>query len=442
MEKNIFTFNKNQCVGCEACVVACMNENEFQPAGHWKKVYATNTSHFPNLPLYYLSLSCNHCDEAPCLHNCPARAYYRDSDTGAVLHDASKCIGCKLCTWACPYDAPIYNPRSGIIEKCTFCSHRIEENLKPACASLCPTGALDFANEEFSSSQALESSPVPVSTGSSLKVEELVKKEGPRMDKSLFLENPAMDTGTTKHTSRISAIKEWPLLVFTLLTSILVALYALGNIGLNSNQWAILILGGGVLSAVISMFHLGRKFRLWRTLLNVRHSWLSREILFFIFFYASVFLDLLVIPIPKIIPLCFALLLLVSVDSLYTLAFWNWKIKIHSAQTIFSALSIFLLLNDSLEYLIALSIFRIALYIIRRPGYRNNRRQQIWMMSARLLSLILAIGIAFYTGHLWLASLVLLPGEVIDRIEFYNELNLPQQQHLEHNKSLFVPSAF
>lgn len=441
MEKNIFTFNKNQCVGCEACVVACMNENEFQPAGHWKKVYATNTSHFPNLPLYYLSLSCNHCDEAPCMLNCPARAYYRDSGTGAVLHDASKCIGCKLCTWACPYDAPLYNPRSGIIEKCTFCSHRIEEELKPACATLCPTGALDFTRQEFNSSQAFESSPVPVRTGSSMKVKELEKTEGPRMDKSLFLENPAIDTGTIKQPSRITALKEWPLLVFTLLTSILVALYAHGNIALSSNEWALLILGGGAVSAFISMFHLGRKFRLWRTLMNARHSWLSREILLFMLFYASVFVDLLVIPIPKLIPLSFALLLLISMDSLYTLAFWNWKIKIHSAQTLFSALSLFLLLNDSLEYLIALSIIRIALYIIRRPSYRNIRRQELWMMCARLLCLTLAIGFAVYTRQLWLATFILILGEVMDRIEFYNELNLPQQQHLEHSKSRFVPNA-
>ena len=426
MEKNIFTFNKNQCVGCEACVVACINENEFQPAGHWKKVYASNTSHYPNLPLYYLSLSCNHCDEAPCLLNCPAKAYYRNDSTGAVLHDVAKCIGCKLCTWACPFDAPIFNPQSGIIEKCTFCSHRIEEELKPACATLCPTGALDFTTQEFNSSQALESSPVPVQIGSSLKVDELQQKEGPKMDINLFLENPVPDKSIPLSTSRISAFKEWPLLVFTLLTAIIVALYAHGDDGISIAAWTLLILGGSAASAIISMFHLGRKFRVWRTLMNVRHSWLSREILFFILFYASVLVDLLIYPMPKIIPLVSALLLLISIDSLYTLAFWNWKIKIHSAQTLFSAFSIFFLLNGSLEFLIVLSIIRIALYIVRKPKYRDMKRQQVLMMCARLLCLALATGIAFYSRRLWLATFVLILGEVIDRIEFYDELNLPE----------------
>jgi Fe-S-cluster-containing dehydrogenase component/DMSO reductase anchor subunit len=441
MEKNIFTFNKNQCVGCQACVVACINENEFQPAGHWKKVYASNTSHYPNLPLYYLSLSCNHCDDAPCLLNCPAKAYYRDESTGAVLHDAAKCIGCKLCIWACPYDAPVFNPQSGIIEKCTFCSHRIEEGLKPACATLCPTGALDFTKQEFDSRHAFESSPVPVRIGSSLKVNDLEQKEGPKMDNNLFLDNPEPDK-SARHVSSISAVKEWPLLVFTLLTALIVALYAHGEDGVSITEWNLLILGGGAASVIISMFHLGRKFRVWRTLMNVRHSWLSREILFFILFYASVLVDLLLFPMPKIITLIFALLLLISIDSLYTLAFWNWKIKIHSAQTLFSALSIFLLLNDSLEFLIALSIIRIALYLIRKPKYRDMKRPQVWKMCARLLFLTLAICIAIYSRHLWLAAFVLMLGEVIDRIEFYDELNLPQHYHLEHNKSPFVPNAF
>ena len=160
--------------------------------------------------------------------------------------------------------------------------------------------------------------------------------------------------------------------------------------------------------------------------MNVRHSWLSREILFFILFYASVLVDLLIYPMPKIIPLVSALLLLISIDSLYTLAFWNWKIKIHSAQTLFSAFSIFFLLNGSLEFLIVLSIIRIALYIVRKPKYRDMKRQQVLMMCARLLCLALATGIAFYSRRLWLATFVLILGEVIDRIEFYDELNLPE----------------
>ena len=159
MEKNIFIFDYNQCVGCHACVVACINENGFQEPKQWRNIHQSNNTHFPQLPLFYLSLACNHCADAPCLKNCPANAYSRDEKTGAVIHHSEKCIGCQYCTWACPYDAPKFNPKEGIIEKCTFCNNRIEENLKPACANLCPTGALDFTLVELSRQESVKSSP-------------------------------------------------------------------------------------------------------------------------------------------------------------------------------------------------------------------------------------------------------------------------------------------
>ncbi|HKK80676.1 MAG TPA: 4Fe-4S dicluster domain-containing protein, partial [Prolixibacteraceae bacterium] len=126
MEKNIFIYDYNKCVGCHACVVACTNENGFQSPETWRNIHSSNSIHYPQLPLFYLSLACNHCDDAPCLQNCPAHAYSRDEKTGAVIHHPEKCMGCKYCTWACPYDAPKFNPKEGIIEKCTFCNHRIE----------------------------------------------------------------------------------------------------------------------------------------------------------------------------------------------------------------------------------------------------------------------------------------------------------------------------
>ena len=79
------------------------------------------------------------------MHSCPALAYERDAVTGAVLIRSELCIGCKYCSWACPYGAPQFEPDSGVMGKCTFCSHRLADGLKPACASLCPTGALDYA---------------------------------------------------------------------------------------------------------------------------------------------------------------------------------------------------------------------------------------------------------------------------------------------------------
>ena len=225
MEKNIFIFDQNKCVGCHACVIACMNENGFQSPDQWRNIHKSQDINFPHLPLFYLSLACNHCDDAPCLQNCPALAYSRDEKTGAIIHDPDKCIGCKYCTWACPYDAPKFNPKTGIIEKCTFCNHRIEEDLKPACAELCPVGALDFINTEFTREESNESSPVPVNVGSHIKVNKLRKSAGPEMDLALFNDQTEKRKQKKKH-QKISAYEEWPLIIFTLLSATLVSLYA------------------------------------------------------------------------------------------------------------------------------------------------------------------------------------------------------------------------
>lgn len=426
MEKSIFIFDNNRCVGCQACVVACVNENGKQSAGGWKKVYSSNPSHFPALPLFYLSLSCNHCDEAPCLKSCPTRAYYRDGSTRAVLHHPEKCIGCKICTWACPYDAPVYNPQAGIIEKCTFCQPRLEEGLKPACACQCPVGALDYAFQEFDAGQALDSSPVPVRIGSSLKVVELENKEGPRMDASLFADNPIPEAKVPRSTTRITALKEWPLVVFSLLNALLVGFHAhliMSSGSVSGNFW---ILAGGGLSAVFSLFHLGRKSGAWRSLANLRHSWLSREILFLFLFYLSVLIDLFLAPLPRVIPLTLGALLLISIDTLYSLAFWKWKIKIHSSQTLFLAVSLFCLLQESLMLFMGLSILRLGLYVFRQPKPGQLSWIYSMLMSFRVLALTAAILLAFITGNLWISALCFLSGELLDRIEFYNELNVPE----------------
>ena len=169
----------------------------------------------------YLSLACNHCDDAPCLKNCPAKAYHHDVTTGAVIHTAEKCIGCKYCTWACPFDAPKYNPSLGVVEKCTFCNHRLQEGKQPACAHLCPTGALSFEVQQFSREESRVSSPVPVDVGSHFKQVELRKQQGPEVDPMLF-ENVKPEQSASS-SQKITAAKEWPLVIFSLIASSLVA---------------------------------------------------------------------------------------------------------------------------------------------------------------------------------------------------------------------------
>ncbi|MDX9696388.1 MAG: DmsC/YnfH family molybdoenzyme membrane anchor subunit [Bacteroidales bacterium] len=420
MERNIFIFDQNKCVGCHACVVACMNENGFQTPEQWRNIHKSNEIHTPNLPLFYLSLACNHCDDAPCLKNCPALAYSRDKKTGAIIHHPEKCIGCKYCTWACPYDAPKFNPKTGVVEKCTFCNHRIEDGLKPACANLCPVGALDFVNTEFSREESALSSPVPVNVGSGIKIKRLRKIKGPEIDSNLFTDQPEHVKQKVK--KKITAREEWPLLLFTLLSALLVSIFASGLIEQFSLINKLEYIGFGALAALLSMLHLGRKLRAWRSLLNIKNSWLSREILLFSLFFASVFIDFFIFNLPDWIVSFTGILLLFAIDMLYRLAHWRWTIKIHSAQSLLIALTFYAFFTNSLPFILVIAVLRLLLY-----GYRKLKSHQLLSIisTLRISLLILAIVLLYLNNPTWIVFATLLTGELIDRIEFYNELEVP-----------------
>jgi anaerobic dimethyl sulfoxide reductase subunit B (iron-sulfur subunit) len=79
-----------------------------------------------------------------CLKACPTKAYYRRPTDGAILIDPNKCVGCRFCERFCPYGAPQYNVTLNKMQKCTMCWDRIERQMEPACAAICPTAALQF----------------------------------------------------------------------------------------------------------------------------------------------------------------------------------------------------------------------------------------------------------------------------------------------------------
>lgn len=132
------------CVGCMNCVVACKTENNV-PDGFCRD-WITETVHggFPNVRLQIRSERCNHCEYPPCVHCCPTGASHR-REGGFVMVTKDKCIGCKACMAACPYDARFAHPE-GYVSKCTFCHHRVEQGLNPACVSVCPTRCMHFGD--------------------------------------------------------------------------------------------------------------------------------------------------------------------------------------------------------------------------------------------------------------------------------------------------------
>ncbi len=102
------------------------------------------TLHFPR--------SCLHCESPACVTVCPTGASYKRAEDGIVLVDEDKCIGCKLCSWACPYGAREYSAVEGVMKKCTLCVDRIyntnldESERQPACVQACPTKARHFGD--------------------------------------------------------------------------------------------------------------------------------------------------------------------------------------------------------------------------------------------------------------------------------------------------------
>src|SRR5581483_1191350 len=148
-----FVLDQDRCIGCHACTVACKEENHV-PIGVFRTwVKYVEKGQFPHTSRHFGVMRCNHCDAAPCIEICPTRALYRRSD-GIVDFDSERCIGCKGCMQACPYDALYIDPDTNTAAKCNFCAHRIEANLQPACVIVCPTQAIVAGDLDSPSSQA------------------------------------------------------------------------------------------------------------------------------------------------------------------------------------------------------------------------------------------------------------------------------------------------
>ena len=132
-----------RCIGCMACV--CADKAEYDvPLGVWRTtVKVKDTGQYPNTKRHFMPRLCNHCDNPPCVRNCPTEATYKHED-GFVLQRYDRCISCRTCIAACPYNARHVLPQNrdrvkigGVVDKCTFCQHRVEQGLQPACVQTC-----------------------------------------------------------------------------------------------------------------------------------------------------------------------------------------------------------------------------------------------------------------------------------------------------------------
>jgi Fe-S-cluster-containing dehydrogenase component/formate-dependent nitrite reductase membrane component NrfD len=159
-----FIIDNRKCIGCHACTVACKTENHVPLSVNrtWVKYVEKGT--FPNTRRVFQVTRCNHCENPPCVTICPVTAMYQRKD-GIVDFSSERCIGCKACMQACPYDSIYIDPDDGTAAKCHFCAHRTEVGLEPSCVVVCPehaiiAGDLDACDGEIA--QLLAREPVRV----------------------------------------------------------------------------------------------------------------------------------------------------------------------------------------------------------------------------------------------------------------------------------------
>jgi Fe-S-cluster-containing dehydrogenase component/formate-dependent nitrite reductase membrane component NrfD len=136
-----FLIDQNRCIGCHACTVACKEEHNVAIGVNRTWVKYIEKGHYPDTRRHFAVLRCNHCDDAPCIEICPTVALFRRPD-GIVDFDSGRCIGCKSCMQACPYDALYIDPDRNTAAKCNFDASRVEIGYKPACEIVCPTQAI------------------------------------------------------------------------------------------------------------------------------------------------------------------------------------------------------------------------------------------------------------------------------------------------------------
>ncbi|MBR9921379.1 MAG: polysulfide reductase NrfD [Bacteroidetes bacterium] len=159
-----FVIDNRKCIGCHACTTACKSEHDVPVGVNRTWVKQVEKGEFPNTRRLFSVMRCNHCTDAPCVEICPVEAlFFRDD--GIVDFDNDRCIGCKSCMQACPYDALYIDPNSHTAAKCNYCAHRIDIGLEPACVNVCPEHAIisgDMDNPDTEISQLLARQQVKV----------------------------------------------------------------------------------------------------------------------------------------------------------------------------------------------------------------------------------------------------------------------------------------
>jgi len=413
-----FIFNHDLCTGCNACSAGCIIENRWSVKP--RLIYQINPGALCSIPVVGLSMACNHCEKPACLYGCPAGAFYKKATTGAILLDESKCLGCNYCTWNCPYDSPKKETSRNIFLKCNLCFELLKDGGNPACASACPTAALQYGeipekpdngryswmpDKNLDPSVALRGNPSP----EPLRI----------IPNDIFShDNPPLKE------SRKNIAGEWSLALFSFLSALsagMIFSQAISDHVINN----FLILSCTILAGIVSLLHLGKKLRAWRSLTNILKSPLSREIGAYIVYLLISASALYKENSGLIITAAVAgLVYLIIIDSVYTFADRRVRLLFHSGQTFLTGLLIGSFLSGmtaSFYFIGSLKLVSGIWYMISDKDYPGTFGFRFLRLA--LLFVVMMIMIKGIPVSDPLMTFIFIMGEMIDRILFYYDFD-------------------
>lgn len=139
---------QDRCIDCEKCMEACIDTNRVPEYGWRTKILKRVLPDAVDQKWEFIPILCNQCNNPPCVRTCPTTATYKDKTNGIVQMNNKKCIGCKSCMMACPYDARYYCEEKKAIDKCDFCfESRLSRGINiPACVEACPSDVRIFGD--------------------------------------------------------------------------------------------------------------------------------------------------------------------------------------------------------------------------------------------------------------------------------------------------------
>ncbi|HAK55048.1 MAG TPA: hypothetical protein DCP38_06140 [Acidobacteria bacterium] len=337
----------DSCIGCHGCTVACKVEHATPLGIEWLRVGLWEAGEYPDSVRLSYPMRCNHCTAAPCVRVCPTGANQEREEDGIVWIDQNKCVGCRYCVIACPYQVISFHPReksnfpsrtdlapsekarqrryplqTGTAIKCNFCKERVDEGREkgltpgvdraatPACVNTCQGQAMVFGDLDDTDSR----------------VSRAIRENGGRHFHTEFSTQPSSYVATRRHTpvravdrtmgtrypsDRFSpdkwmilptAQREWAhrsglwLVLALFFGGLAAGLYLSSMVSASFYSSVVAFLLMGVAKGGFHLLFLGKPLRCWRMFSRPQTSWISRGLylVFFFFFFAGGYLALAV----------------------------------------------------------------------------------------------------------------------------------------------------